>query len=214
MAPSTLSSRLGRLVPDPRPLSEYSLVPARDVGQTAQPSSLETGSSLTTNADQPPGSERERPWEREELSETSEENLTFLDRQRLRDLLLELQLNNSGSSCYANSAFLAYMWACMSRRNFQYLDWGARAATLQTILNDNDGTPFPLEAQDWFETLVHGWNDQQGQADSAEFGHRFASWLATAALSNSWERRVSTHDATLVHDHGEQFMPLVNNSCH
>ncbi|CAL1169052.1 unnamed protein product [Cladocopium goreaui] len=93
-------------------------------------------------------------------------------------------------------------------RNFQYLDWGAQAATLQTILNDNDGTPFPLDTQDWFETLIHGWNDQQGQADSAEFGHRLASWLNSEALSNSWERRVSTQAANLVHDHGDRFMPL------
>ena len=100
------------------------------------------------------------------------------------------------------------MWACLSRRNFQYLDWGAQAATLQTILNDNDGTPFPLDTQDWFETLIHGWNDQQGQADSAEFGHRLASWLNSEALSNSWERRVSTQAANLVHDHGDRFMPL------
>ena len=155
-----------------------------------------------------PDPEREGTREREELSEDSEENLTFLDRQRLRDLLLDLQLNNSGSSCYANSAFLAYMWACLSRRNFQYLDWGAQAATLQTILNDNDGTPFPLDTQDWFETLIHGWNDQQGQADSAEFGHRLASWLNSEALSNSWERRVSTQAANLVHDHGDRFMPF------
>jgi hypothetical protein len=43
---------------------------------------------------------------------------------------LDLQLNNSGTSCYANSAFLAYLWACLSRTNFQFLDWGARTATL------------------------------------------------------------------------------------
>lgn len=208
LASSTLSSRLRRVVPASGPLPEHSLVPVRDVGQTAQHVALETGCPAPADLERSSSPEGEIPREREGHDETFPENLTFRDRQRLRALLLDLQLNNSGTSCYANSAFLAYLWACLSRTNFQFLDWGARTATLQTILNENDGTPFPLDAQDWFLSLLQGWNDPQGQADSAEFGHRFARWLALDILSNSWERRVTASDVTEVHDHGDQYMPL------
>ena len=208
MASPTFSSRLRRMVPASGPLPEHSLVPLGDVGQTAQHAALETGRPAPADLERSPDLEGEIPGEGEGHAETFQENLTFRDRQRLRALLLDLQLNNSGTSCYANSAFLAYLWACLSRTNFQFLDWGARTATLMTILTENDGTPFPLDAQDWFESLLQGWNDSQGQADSAEFGHRFARWLALDILSNCWERRVTASDITTVHDHGDQHMPL------
>ena len=196
------------LVSATRPLPEHSVVPVRDVGQTAQHGPFETGAAASTNVESSANSTGEGTREGEGLTETPPTDLSYHDRQRLRNLLLGLQLDNSGSSCYANSAFLAYVWACLSRRHFQYLDWGAQSATLQAILFENDGSPFSLEAQDWFPQLLSGWNEQQGQADSAEFGHRLANWLNVSALSNRWERRVVTSDAMTIHDHGATNMPL------
>ena len=46
------------------------------------------------------------------------------------------------------------MWACLSRRQFQYLDWGARSATLETILTENDGTPFPLMLKNGLDPIA------------------------------------------------------------
>ena len=208
VASSDLASGLRCLVHPPGVVPEYSMVPPRDVSQSPQHGPFEASPAASGDVEQSPDTTRERTRERQVGTEASSTDLSFQDRQRLRQLLLELQLDNPGSSCYANSAFLATVWACLSRHRFQYLDWGARSAVLQAILFDNDGSPFSLEAQDWFPPLVQGWNEHQGQADCAEFGHRFTSWLNVPAISNRWERRVTTSDATLVHDQGDRFMPL------
>ena len=207
MVAPDVAPRLRRLVPSSGLVPEHSMVPPRDECQAAQHVPLEASPAASGHTECPPQQTVEGAREGQELSE-DQERMTFARRQGLRNLLLALQLDNTGTTCYANSAFLAYMWACLSRKNFQCLDWGARSATLLAILHDNDGTPFLLDAQEWFAPLLHGWNEQQGQADSAEFGHRLADWLATDALSNSWERRVTTHDTTVVHDQGHRTMPL------
>ena len=203
-----LTSGLRHLVSLPGAVSEHSLVPPRDVIQGSQHGSLETSTSAAGHREQPGTTILQGEGERQELHEEPPPELNFQGRQRLRQMLLDLKLNNTGTTCYANSAFLAYVWSCMSRKNFQYLDWGARLAALQTILHGNADNLISLEDFDWFSTLLQGWNEHQGQADCAEFGHRLANWLDVAALSNKWERRVTTAASTLTHDHGDKFMPL------
>lgn len=117
---------------------------------------------------------------------------------------------NPGDLCYANSAFLCFLWALLSRANFRVTDWGTPRALFQSLLTQSGPQTFNLAQQPWFQAMLLDWEDREGQADSAEFTGRLIHWVAPACYNTCWHRRVSQGEnrPPLLHDVGDRFMPL------
>lgn len=209
MAASVEPSGFGRLGADARPLQQHDLDAPGDVGEAAQPSALKTGFAAPGNLGQRLFVDEQGQGENQTHPQAAPTELDGRARHHLRAQLLRLPMENAGSNlCYANSAFVSMLWAIMSRIGFQLHDWGARSPDLHRILLQADDTLFSLANASWFNLLVQGWNDDQDQADSAEFLHMLSSWMVPPALSNCWERRVQTGQKTELHDSGDLYMPL------
>ena len=60
------------------------------------------------------------------------------------------------------------------------------------------------------QALLLDWDDNEGQADSAEFTNRLIRWVQPACVNNCWQRRVCSGENLPVetHDFGDRFMPL------
>ena len=180
------------------------MVVAWNVDQTPQPGPLQTGGDASES--HRPGREQEqRPGEGTRWCVVP---LDAPARQALRAKALQLVLENPGNACYANSSFLALIWATLSRQEFSFQDWGPRSTILQQLLQHGNGTPLSLAHEHWFDRLIDGWIEEGEQADSAEFSHLLSSWTAMPAISNSWDRRVQMDQNFVRHDSGDQYMPL------
>lgn len=129
-------------------------------------------------------------------------------RVQLRDVLQFYVMDNTGSMCYANSAFLCLIWAMLSRNTFSVEDWGARSATLKNMFLRYTGYPFQLESQSWFQDMIQSWNPNNEQADCAEFTNRLLGWLSPSCVSNLWQRRVQMDEQAVIHDYGAHSMPI------
>ena len=209
MATPVESSGDRRLGADARPLQQHDLDTPGDVSEAAQPSAFETGTAASGHLGEGFDVAEQGTRENQTPGQAAATELDGRGRHRLRAQLLRLPLENAGSNlCYANSAFVTMLWAIMSRIGFQLHDWGARSPDLCSILEQADDTLFCLTSATWFNLLVQGWNDDQDQADSAEFLHLLSSWMVPPALSNCWERRAQTGQKTDIHDSGDLYMPL------
>ena len=124
--------------------------------------------------------------------------------------LERLCLTNPSSLCYANSAVLSFLWATLSRAAFRPGDWGVPRALFQDLLDNPSQEPVNLAIQPWMRALLLDWDDNEGQADSAEFTNRLIRWVQPACVNNCWQRRVCSGENLPVetHDFGDRFMPL------
>lgn len=185
-------------------MPQHRVVDAGDERQTPQPSPLQAGDAAPEDPRQ-----RGAPEQRQrEGIQAFPIGLDAASRRSLRARALQLFLENPRNVCYANSSFLCLVWASLSRRNFQFQDWGLRSTILQQVLQQGDGHMFSLADSEWFSELIEGWIEDGEQADSAEFSHLLSSWMATPAISNCWERRVQMEQDFVRHDSGDQYMPL------
>lgn len=192
-----------------RPLSQHNMDVGRNVSEDAQPGALEAGDAATGHAGQRLLRSEQGKGQNQDQPQEEPPRLDADTRHHLRAQLLRLPLENAGSNlCYANSAFVSMLWAIMSRVGFQLTDWGARSSDLHRILLQADGTLFKLDNASWFSHLVQGWSDERDQEDSAEFLYMLSSWMVPPTLSNCWDRRVLTGENMVLHDTGDQYMPL------
>ena len=106
--------------------------------------------------------------------------------------------------CYAFSG------PCSLEPTFRLTDWGTPRAIFQALLTPDGLGPLRLDQQPWFQALILDWEDNEGQADSAEFTNRLVQWVAPACFNTCWQRRVSQGENQMpqVHDVGDRFMPL------
>ena len=204
LAPPTDAQGNRSLGPAGGAVSQHSVVVAWNVDQTPQPGPLQTGGDASES--HRPG--REQDQRQGEGTRWCVVQLDAPARQALRAKALQLVLENPGNACYANSSFLALIWATLSRQEFSFQDWGPRSTILQQLLQHGNGTPFSLAHEHWFDRLIDGWIEEGEQADSAEFSHLLSSWTAMPAISNSWDRRVQMDQNFVRHDSGDQYMPL------
>eukprot|EP00435_Cladocopium_sp_Y103_P073905 s131_g45.t1 len=136
--------------------------------------------------------------------------MTTSERWELRAKISRLVMKNDGQNvCYANSAFVAALWAFVSRSNFNMGNWGARAALFTELLDTHQQNPLSLSIQPWFIALLLQWEGEgDGQADSAEFTCLLLEWISPACLDFRWEKRVQQGPRVLRHDKGSQFFPI------
>ena len=189
---------------EPCPL--FSMESPGNVRQAAQSEHVPPSSDVVN----PAGPTCEGPQGRgqgQNEGETAEVTGDAHARHSMRQRMLSLAFANRSTLCYANSAIICFLWASMSRVNFQTQDWGA----LQTAFCDMLGSSFNLinlTQYAWFNQLIQSWNDQHDQADSAEFANRLLTWAQTPVVSNAWERRVTMGLKTVLHDYGTAYMPI------
>lgn len=119
-----------------------------------------------------------------------------------------MTLGNTGHMCYANSAFTCFLWSGLSRGTFTLTDWGRQHALFRDLLLEPRPQPFNLDAQPWFQGITMNWDDNRGQADSAEFTSMLLQWVAPSFLSCHWQRRLMENECVRVHDHSDRYQPL------
>jgi hypothetical protein len=129
-------------------------------------------------------------------------------RQRLRNSLRNLIMDNGGHLCYANSAVQAMKWSFLSRTTFTEADWGEYSALFNSLLVRPNNLPLRIENIQGFQTLVDNWPEWLGQADSTEFSSILLQGVASRCCSNRWERRVQEDQRLTVYDHGDDHMPI------
>ena len=147
------------------------------------------------------GPERQGPGEGQE-----EEYLSRQARNALRAALTNLVLDNSSHLCYANAAVSCFLWASLSRPRFSYADWGIPAPLFREMLSSPE--PYSIDSQTWYEDLTLHWDDNHGQADSAEFTQMLVQWVSPAFYCSYWHRRWMQCENVLIHDHGDRHQPL------
>ena len=157
--------------------------------QAAQSTDVQTGNSLDGAAGQNFSRDTERSRQGQ-AQEQDTEVMTHEGRQKLRACILQLTLGNTSTACYANSALLCYLWASLSRVEFQLSDWGTLSAHFWELLHSASDIPMFLNQLPWFQSLVDTWSERYSQADSAEFTHRFLTRVDTPIASNAWRRMV------------------------
>eukprot|EP00435_Cladocopium_sp_Y103_P013798 s4108_g3.t1 len=177
-----------------------------DIPQGTQPAAEPTSFPPSLLVGQGPPA-LEGPRQGEEADFSTEVSLTQL-RIRLRQAAAQLTFDNDGTLCYANCAVISFIWACLSRSNFEPSNWGAQSDLFQSMLSMNDPSPVLLTQQSWFSSLIQHWPERGGQADGAEFTGRLMAWVASGCHSQQWQRRVMLGQRATIHDHGDQFMPL------
>ena len=172
--------------------------------EAAQPTSQQTSAAAGT-ADQHPGDGTQRTRQGEDENQGQ---IAYQLRVTLRQEVAKLTLGNTGHMCYANSAFTCFLWSALSRRNFTITDWGHQHALFRELLLTPRPQPLNLDAQPWFQGITMNWDDNRGQADSAEFTSMLLQWVAPSFLSCHWQRRLMENDCVRVHDHSDRFQPL------
>eukprot|EP00435_Cladocopium_sp_Y103_P006689 s2221_g2.t1 len=184
------------------------LEPLGDFPQSAQSAAESTSTNACPAAGQGPPDEGEGTGQRAEERSPPDASMMAL-RHQLRCAAALLTFDNSGFLCYANSAVITFIWAFLSRSNFQPSQWGAQSALFQSLLLDHLDEPLLLDQQDWFLSLIQSWPERGGQADSAEFTGRLLAWVASGSYSQQWHRRVMLGQSVSIHDYSDPFMPLV-----
>ena len=144
--------------------------------------------------------------ERQEPGEGQEGPLTLQARCSLRESLANLVLDNPSHLCFANAALASFLWASLSRTGFKYTDWGIPASLFCDMLRSPD--PYSVDSQPWYDGLTRNWEDNHGQADSAEFTQMLIQWVSPAFYCSYWHRRWTQCEKVLIHDHGDRFQPL------
>ncbi|CAL1153362.1 unnamed protein product [Cladocopium goreaui] len=172
--------------------------------EAAQPTSQQTSAAAGT-ADQHPGDGTQRTRQGEDENQG---HIAHQLRVTLRQEVAKLTLGNTGHMCYANNAFTCFLWSALSRRNFTITDWGHQHALFRELLLTPRPQPLNLDAQPWFQGITMNWDDNRGQADSAEFTSMLLQWVAPSFLSCHWQRRLMENDCVRVHDHSDRFQPL------
>ena len=119
-----------------------------------------------------------------------------------------MTLGNTGHMCYANSAFTCFLWSGLSRGTFTLTDWGRQHDLFRDLLLELRPQPFNLDAQLWFQGITQNWDENRGQADSAEFTSMLLQWVAPSFLSCHWQRRLMENECVRVHDQGDRYQPL------
>ena len=175
--------------------------------QAAQPTDVQTGNSLDGAAGQISSRDTERPGQGQAQGQDPEV-MTTAGRQKLRACILQLTLGNTSTVCYANSALLCYLWASLSRVEFQLKDWGTLSVHLWELLHSASDMPLHLNHFSWFQSLVDTWSERYSQADSAEFTHRLLTRVDTPIASNAWRRMVLMGENATIHDQGACHMPI------
>lgn len=129
-------------------------------------------------------------------------------RNSLRQIFRILVMDNSSNWCYANSAFLTFLWVTLSRTSFEPNDWGEFSELFQGLLQQFDGIPIQLENLEWFQNLIAAWSERHGQADSSEFSGILLKGIDPPCCSHRWDRRVLQAEKVLIHDRGDKHMPI------
>ena len=187
--------------------SQHGVESAGHDGQATQPTDVSASSHARRTDGQGLPGPLQRTGQREDQEQVPEAEMTSAVRSALRQRCAQLVMGNSGTLCYANSALQSFLWACLSRVDFQYSDWGALSIQFRDMLTQVE-PPIHLDRFDWFQALVAHWSDQHSQADSAEFSHRLLSQVNTAVVSNEWHRMVFLGENAIVHNIGAKCMPL------
>ena len=146
------------------------------------------------------GSEGQEPGEGQE-----EELVTTAARSALRHALTQLVLDNPSHLCFANAAVTCFLWSSLSRVGFQFADWGIPAPLFRDMLSSPE--PYSIDSQNWYADLTEHWEDNHGQADSAEFTQMLVQWVAPAFYCSYWHRRWMQCENVLIHDHGDIHQP-------
>ena len=186
---STLDEGLGTLAPVAGHLLLHGVEPPGHVAETAY--STDVASCATPGHDVGPiphGTQRAE--QRQVVGQDQNMNLTGPTRQLLREGMRRLMLDNTGTMCYANSSLLCYLWASLSRVNFQRSDWGILSTDFCALLVNHHTQPVQLDRCSWFQSIIHNWNEAMEQADSAEFTGRLLMKVGTSIVSNAWTRQV------------------------
>ena len=136
----------------------------------------------------------------------ADEVLTPHDRNLLRAALANLVLENPHHLCFANAAVTSFLWASLSRSSFSYADWGIPASLFCDMLRST--APYSIDSQPWYDGLTRDWDDNHGQADSAEFTQMLVQWVSPAFYCSYWHRRWMQCENVLIHDHGDRYQPL------
>ena len=162
-------------------------------------------------ADDPGSEDWQRTQQRSLQGEAPQEAVVKSARDYYSQALERLCLTNPSSLCYANSAVLSFLWATLSRAAFRPGDWGVPRALFQDLLDNPSQEPVNLAIQPWMRALLLDWDDNEGQADSAEFTNRLIRWVQPACVNNRWHRRVCSGEnlPAEIHDFGDRFMPVV-----
>ena len=201
----TNASPSGRcLAPPVRHGTEHGLGIGSNEPQGPQSAAVEAGSAAP-NAD-PTASLRTEGGREGQGQETREGQ--EMSRDELLASMQSLSMDNSGDMCYANSSFQCVAWSLLQPLDFQCDDWGGHSADFCALLRKG-GLDLPrLDDEPWFRTLVSGWEDRTGQADSAEFTSLLLRGMGSPRISNDWHRRFVQNDRVITHDLGDAFQPL------
>ncbi|CAL1134038.1 unnamed protein product, partial [Cladocopium goreaui] len=95
----------------------------------------------------------------------------------------------------------------LSRDTFTLTDWGRQHDLFRDLLLELRPQPFNLDAQLWFQGITQNWDENRGQADSAEFTSMLLQWVAPSFLSCHWQRRLMENECVRVHDQGDRYQP-------
>ena len=176
--------------------------------QTAQSADVQASSSGSRSAGQTSGSLSQGHGQGQVQNERTEEVMNVLDKVSLREHMLRLAMDNTGTMCHANSSMMCYMSACLSRKDFLCADWEALSDDLCRMLVNARAQLVKLDDMPWFHDFIATWNDQHAQADSAEFTYHLLTRVGTPVVSNAWTRMVLMGEKAITHDSGASFQPI------
>ncbi|CAL1138037.1 unnamed protein product [Cladocopium goreaui] len=87
--------------------------------------------------------------------------------------------------------------------------WGLHGETLISFLQRHADTPASLQAEVWFQDIVHNWGDALGQKDCAECAQRALAWLQSSAFDMRWERRLAVATDIQKFDSSNMHTPII-----
>lgn len=128
-------------------------------------------------------------------------------RHSLRSCLCRMALDNPGNNCFANSGFVAALWAMLNSSAWNLTHWGQRSSELQQLLALANPT-CNLANCPWFITLMSHWHGSSGQGDPTEFTAHLLDGLGFHGFNFTWEQRVQIGATVECNDSGRQIMPL------
>lgn len=172
----------------------------RSVTENALSEHEQASSSLGGHHQTSDGEER---WQ----GQDEEDRLAPSLRSALRQIIIGLELDNTGYMCFANASITTFLWTTLSRQQFRLEDWGTSADVFQAMLTLTDA-PIQIDQQPWYQEMVADWTVPAGQADSAEFTSLLMHWVAPTSVCCQWQRRWMQCENVMIHDQGARYQPI------